>query len=279
LIALGATLPMLFHVPGARSDPGAGRPVAGVTAASSVTALDTPRPTEWLPSKGRQCFRQKRYRNFCQGPRRAPRPHGTGARLASVLGLGEIKTVSRVLLEPPEPRWVAAAGSPDCVDKLAWPVPGRKLWRGYGRHCKKKGKARRRCRLHKGIDIGAPDGTPFRSVSCGLVIYADNGVRGYGNLMVVVHPDASVAFYAHARALYLFAGQHVKRGQVLGEVGHTGIARGSHLHFEYRTRGYPRDPLPYFEKVPAHGAPAKRVEAPVPAPRKKARPRLTNIPH
>jgi len=108
---------------------------------------------------------------------------------------------------------VAAAGPDTEADSLQWPVPEGQLWRGYGRV--RRGKFRR---WHRGIDIGAAERTLFRAARGGLVIYADNGVKGYGNLMVVVHPDATVAFYSHARALYLFAGQKVRRGQVLGAV-------------------------------------------------------------
>lgn len=88
------------------------------------------------------------------------------------------------------------------------------------------------------------------AVSAGLVAYADNGVSGYGNLLAIVHPDGTVATYAHCKAIYVFPGQLVERGQRVADVGHTGIARGSHLHFEYRRRGRPRDPLRLFVDAP-----------------------------
>lgn len=240
--AAAVALSPFFPASPVAADPSAGVPAAGVKVASEQLALDTPVPTRWLPSKGWQCYRRGRYRNFCQGPRRAPLPHGPEAELARKLGLGDIKSVSQVTLDPPPAAWVAAAGPDTETDSLQWPVPEGQLWRGFGRV--RRGKFRR---WHRGIDIGASEGTLFRAARGGLVIYADNGVRGYGNLMVVVHPDATVAFYSHARALYLFAGQKVRRGQVLGEVGHTGIARGSHLHFEYRIYGRPRNPLHWFD--------------------------------
>jgi murein DD-endopeptidase MepM/ murein hydrolase activator NlpD len=121
---------------------------------------------------------------------------------------------------------------------LLWPVEGGRLWRGFGNV--RKGK--RKKLPHDGIDIGAPDGTPIRAANDALVIYADNGIRGFGNLMVLAHADGTVTFYAHCTALYFFPGQVVERGQVIAEVGHTGIARGPHLHFEYRVRGRARDP-------------------------------------
>ena len=104
--------------------------------------------------------------------------------------------------------------------------------------------------MHKGIDIGAPAGTLIRSVNDGLVGYSDNGVSGYGNLMIIVHADASVAFYSHCKANYVFAGELVRRGQVIGEVGATGLAYGNHLHFELRMHGQALDPLPRFVDVP-----------------------------
>ena len=81
----------------------------------------------------------------------------------------------------------------------------------------------------------------------GIVAYSDNEVHGYGNMLVIVHADGSVALYGHCKAIYVFAGQRVAQGQIVGEVGHTGIARGTHLHFEYRIKGFIKNPLRYLE--------------------------------
>jgi murein DD-endopeptidase MepM/ murein hydrolase activator NlpD len=203
---------------------------------STTDVIETPVPGVWMP-RGRRCSR-RRGRFICDGPRRVPRPRGAAAALAERLGIGTRRMATKILLEAPDPTLVAEVqGHED--DTLLWPVPEGRLWRGYG--YVRRGRARRR--LHKGLDIGAPQGSLIRSVNDGLVIYADNEVSGYGNLMMVLHADGSVAFYAHARRLYLFAGQQIRRGQVLGEVGHTGIANGDHLHFELRVRGRPRNPL------------------------------------
>jgi hypothetical protein len=228
-----------------RSDSSGTSALAGIQYATDPSTLNTPPPSEWMKSDGRECYRTGRYRNFCQGPRRVPRSFGPDGLLARQLEIGEKKTVSHLLLEPPNPDWVSASGTVSGQANLLWPVSGGKLWRGFGearRGTKSKHK-------HEGIDIGASEGTLFRAVANGIVVYADNKVHGYGNLLVVVHPDSSVAFYAHAKALYLFPGQKVRRGQVLGEVGHTGIARGPHLHFEYRVNGRARDPIRLFETV------------------------------
>jgi murein DD-endopeptidase MepM/ murein hydrolase activator NlpD len=232
----------------------------------------TPMPQQWLPSRGRECGGKnvpRALRRFCAGPRRAPLPFGEADELAIKLGLGDKKTVSHVLLQPPKPEWVAAA-APDPIHAsiaareaqaradagepaLVWPVADGKFWRGFGRERGKSPKAKakskaqgRRGRHHDGVDIGAPEGTPAYSVADGIVLYSDHGIRGYGNLLVTLHADGSVAFYAHCRALYVFPGQRIARGQVVGETDKTGYARGPHLHFEYRVGGRLRDPMRYF---------------------------------
>ncbi len=226
-------------------------PPAAAVASASITPTDhasrvlddplamiaTPVPTHWQ-SRGRRCIR-RRGRLVCDGPRRAPRPEGEAAALARTLGIGTRAMASEMLNDPPEQRWIDAVGTP-ATGTLLWPVTEGHLWRGFGY----TRTGRRRHQIHKGIDIGAPDGTLIRSADDGLVIYADNEVHGYGNLMMILHGDGAVAFYAHCTRLYLFAGQHVARGQVIGEVGHSGLARGSHVHFEWHVRGRPRDPLP-----------------------------------
>ena len=202
-------------------------------------------PAQWQPTRGRQCYRERKYRAFCQGPRRVPTPQGQAASVAHELGLGETNQATKLLGGSPPAEWVELAqqGSAGSAKTLLWPVENGKLWRGLG----KSGARKQRVPPHPGVDIGAAEGALFRAAAPGLVVYSDNGIRGYGNLLVVVHADSTVAFYAHARALYFFPGQFVQKGQILGEVGHTGFARGNHLHFEYRVHGRPRDPSPRFE--------------------------------
>ena len=100
--------------------------------------------------------------------------------------------------------------------------------------------------MHNGVDIKTPAGSLIRAVNPGLVIYSDNEMRGYGNSIVVLHPDRTVSLYGHCQATYVFTGQQVEHGQVLGEVGHTGLAHGDHLHFEWRRDGRPSNPAPHF---------------------------------
>ena len=90
-------------------------------------------------------------------------------------------------------------------------------------------------RMHKGIDIAAPIGTPIVAAASGEVISAGWNSGGYGNLVKVRHPDGSVTFYAHNNRIYVRRGQRVRQGQQIAEMGSTGFSTGPHLHFEIRT--------------------------------------------
>jgi murein DD-endopeptidase MepM/ murein hydrolase activator NlpD len=108
-----------------------------------------------------------------------------------------------------------------------WPAQGT-LTSGYGW---------RWGRLHQGIDIGAPIGTPVIAAAPGEVISAGWDSGGYGNLVKIKHSDGSVTFYAHNNKLLVYSGQQVSQGQQIAEVGSTGYSTGPHLHFEIRPNG------------------------------------------
>jgi murein DD-endopeptidase MepM/ murein hydrolase activator NlpD len=214
----------------------------------------------WLPSKGKECIRRGPNRGFCAGPRRVPRPFGQAADLGAELGLGERATSARLLLAPPLRDWVQVAQQVQ-GGEWVWPVDPKGFVRGLGdiRKAIRRRKAMAkphpdpavaypRHHEHEGIDLAAPVGTPIRAAQGGLVVYSDNELRGYGNLVMIVHPEGSVTVYAHCRATFVFPGQHVEAGQVIAEVGNTGFSRGPHLHFEYRVAGMPRDPQPLLKK-------------------------------
>ena len=213
--------------------------------AAAVDELRAAAPRDWLPARGCEPLAPP-YERFCQGPRRVAAPVGPAHDLAKRLELGTLQTVNRLLSSEPRKDWVAAAGGPSAAhEPLSWPVPSGSLWRRFGyvrrppfEHL-----------LHRGIDVGAPQGTPLLAANSGIVAYSDNRVRGYGNLLVIVHADASVSFSAHCRAIYVFPGQRVERGQIVGEVGETGLARGAHVHWEYHVRGRPVDPERLFAKA------------------------------
>ncbi|MFW6052107.1 MAG: peptidoglycan DD-metalloendopeptidase family protein, partial [Myxococcota bacterium] len=86
-----------------------------------------------------------------------------------------------------------------------------------------------------------------------IVAYSDNGLRGFGNCLLIVHPNGWVSVYAHNYRNTVQAGWRVTRGERIGFVGRTGIARGPHLHFELRVDGRPVNPAPLFRRIPNRG--------------------------
>ena len=100
-------------------------------------------------------------------------------------------------------------------------------------------------RLHAGIDIAAPAGTPIRAADSGTVVLL--GVMGgYGNYTCVQHTGTLSTCYAHQSSFATSQGASVSQGQVIGSVGCTGHCFGDHLHFETRVNGSPVDPFGYL---------------------------------
>lgn len=125
---------------------------------------------------------------------------------------------------------VAGSGGP-----LVWPVSG-PVTSGYGW---------RWGRMHEGIDIAVPSGTPVGAAGSGTVIYT-GWLGGYGNLVVVDHGGGVATAYAHNSSLVASVGQTVGAGQVLAYSGNTGNSSGPHVHFEVRVGGSAVDPLGYL---------------------------------
>ncbi|HWV56359.1 MAG TPA: M23 family metallopeptidase, partial [Longimicrobiales bacterium] len=100
-------------------------------------------------------------------------------------------------------------------------------------------------RAHQGVDISAPRGTPIIATANGRVISA--GRRGnYGIMIEIDHGYGYVSRYAHAAMAYVRPGQWVTRGDTIGEVGSTGLAAGTHVHYEVLVNGRPVNPLDYM---------------------------------
>ncbi|HEY8487035.1 MAG TPA: LysM peptidoglycan-binding domain-containing M23 family metallopeptidase [Limnochordales bacterium] len=118
---------------------------------------------------------------------------------------------------------------------LQWPVRGG-ISSPFGR---------RWGRMHEGVDIRVPPGTPVRAAAGGRVVFAGwNG--GYGYLVIVDHGQGVHTYYAHNRRVVVREGQQVNRGQVLAYSGSTGHTTGPHLHFEVRLNGRPLNPVRYL---------------------------------
>jgi murein DD-endopeptidase MepM/ murein hydrolase activator NlpD len=100
-------------------------------------------------------------------------------------------------------------------------------------------------RLHAGIDIGVPYGTPIHAAASGTVVLA-GWTGGYGNYTCIDHGGGMATCYAHQSSYAVSNGAHVSQGQVIGYVGSTGHSFGAHLHFEVRINWNPVDPLGYL---------------------------------
>ena len=100
-------------------------------------------------------------------------------------------------------------------------------------------------RLHAGIDLAAPEGTPIRAAESGRVVLA-GWTGGYGNYTCIAHGGALSTCYAHQSRYGTSVGANVSKGQVIGYVGNTGNSTGAHLHFETRVNGTPVNPMGYL---------------------------------
>jgi murein DD-endopeptidase MepM/ murein hydrolase activator NlpD len=100
---------------------------------------------------------------------------------------------------------------------------------------------------HQGIDISSPLGMPIKASNAGTVIYSNNTIKGYGNLIIVRHSEEFVTIYAHNQVNLIEEGMWVEKGQIIGKVGQTGRATGPHLHFEIRRNNKALDPLLFLK--------------------------------
>ncbi len=127
-----------------------------------------------------------------------------------------------------------AAGA---LPSFRWPVRGRVI-AGFGP--KPNGQQ------NDGINLAVPEGTPVKAAEDGVVAYAGNELKGYGNLVLVRHANGYVSAYAHASELLVKRGDSVKRGQVIAKSGQTGNVTSPQLHFEIRKGSAPVDPQQYL---------------------------------
>lgn len=111
--------------------------------------------------------------------------------------------------------------------QFVWPTKG-VLTSGYGR---------RWGRMHRGIDVAGPIGTPVVAAALGVVVQSGWTPGGYGNVVNVLHPDGSLTRYAHNKKLLVRPGQEINQGQQIAEMGNSGRSTGPHLHFEIHPSG------------------------------------------
>lgn len=116
-------------------------------------------------------------------------------------------------------------------DKFRWPVSGRVMVD----FASSKG---------TGINIEVPEGSAVKAAENGTVIYVGSGVEGYGNLILIRHPNGYVSAYAHLQSMSVAKGAVVGRGDTIGASGMTGSVTKPQLHFELRKGATPVDPVP-----------------------------------
>jgi murein DD-endopeptidase MepM/ murein hydrolase activator NlpD len=118
------------------------------------------------------------------------------------------------------------ASTPVSADgRIHWPVEAGVISSDYGARWGK---------MHKGIDIAADVGEPVYAVAEGDVIYAGDGLRGYGNVIIIQHGQHLSSLYAHNSELKVKQGDHVGQGSLIALMGSTGHSTGPHVHFELR---------------------------------------------
>ena len=128
----------------------------------------------------------------------------------------------------------ASAAAAAAAPRLAWPVAG-PIRRGYTARA-------RSSNFHDGLDITAPEGTAVRAAAAGKVLYAGREPRQFGNLVVIDHGDGVQTAYAFLSRITVTKDEQVNRGERIGLVGKTGMAKGPELHFELRHDNQPVDP-------------------------------------
>jgi murein DD-endopeptidase MepM/ murein hydrolase activator NlpD len=138
----------------------------------------------------------------------------------------------------PEPL-KAKADVTAAMPSFRWPVNGRVIT-AFGP--KPSGQQ------NDGINVSVPEGTPIKAAEDGVVAYAGNELKTYGNLVLVRHSNGYVTAYAHASEIMVKRDDPVKRGQIIAKAGQTGSVAAPQLHFEIRKGSTPVDPAPFLAK-------------------------------
>ena len=142
---------------------------------------------------------------------------------------------------------LASANQSDGTDMGAAPATdsGQFRWPVRGRVIAKFGKGTG-SQQNDGINIAVPQGTEVKAAESGVVAYAGNELKGYGNLILIRHADDWVSAYAHNDEILVKRGDQVRRGQVIAKAGKTGSVYQPQVHFELRKGSQPVDPLPHL---------------------------------
>ena len=160
-----------------------------------------------------------------------------GAKVQQVEPPANARVITPAADPVPETPTGATGNQSTAAPSFRWPVRGRVIT-GFGP--KTSGGQ------NDGINVAVPEGTPIKAAEDGVVAYAGNELKGYGNLVLVRHSNGFVTAYAHASELAVKKGETIKRGQVIGKAGATGNVTSPQLHFEVRKGATPVDPTQYL---------------------------------
>ena len=177
-----------------------------------------------------------------------PKP-ASGDSVVVKIPLGPTPAVKPTPVPPPPaakatPKQIAALPKPPAraSSTFLWPVRGKVISRFGGQQDG---------RHNDGINIGAKRGASVKAAENGVVAYAGNELRGFGNLLLIKHADGYMTAYAHNEALLVGRGAKVKKGQSIARVGSTGSVGSPQLHFEIRKGRKSVDPLRYLPRQSA----------------------------
>jgi murein DD-endopeptidase MepM/ murein hydrolase activator NlpD len=176
-------------------------------------------------------------------PVSAPQPaQARPAPLQKVASLAPVHTANVAKEDQPQrPDTTVKTAEPiGAMPSFRWPVRGRVI-AGFG--SKPNGTQ------NDGINLAVPEGTPVKATDDGVVAYAGNELKGYGNLVLIRHANGFVSAYAHASEIMVKRGDTIKRGQVIAHAGQTGNVTSPQLHFEIRRGSTPVDPTQYLGGV------------------------------
>jgi murein DD-endopeptidase MepM/ murein hydrolase activator NlpD len=256
-ILAGGTLliPAAAAIPAEEAVPAAATPApAGPVPPVAVAALppQTVAPATTAPPRPASASPESSTQATLAPPRPLP-PTSAASQSPAPGTVSPPNTVRSAALTPPEPvappqsstesspaqQPAAAPAVPPAHGSgtFLWPVRGHVL-EGFG--------AGPDGTHNDGINIAAPRGSPVQAVDGGVVAYAGNELRGYGNLILIKHPDGWISAYAHCDLILVKRGQKVARGQVVARVGSTGNVGTPQLHFELRRGDKPVDPRAYL---------------------------------
>jgi murein DD-endopeptidase MepM/ murein hydrolase activator NlpD len=151
-------------------------------------------------------------------------------------------SIARPILAETQPKHTSVDATPtsslmaedkDVAPEFRWPAHGRiiQAYRAGG---------------NDGINIALPEGTSVKAAEAGVVAYAGNDLKGYGNLILIRHPDGFVTAYADNSEIDVKRGEVVKRGQIIAKSGQSGNVSSPQLHFELRKGSTPVDPTQYL---------------------------------